>query len=155
MSTRDRARPSPSAARARGGSAKRRPPARRASGGRRGPRRIRAWQWGVVLGVVVAAGVAGVVLQAGRSPTSQTKVVTPTAAMGPAGSVIEGSSSAPVLLEEYGDFQCPVCKLFHDQMDATIQALVRSGQIRFAFHPLNVIDSHAPGSTESLRAARS
>jgi len=56
-------------------------------------------------------------------------------------------------MEEYGDFQCPVCKMFHDQMNTTIQQLVSSGAIRFAFHPLNVIDSHSPGSTESLRAA--
>ena len=105
------------------------------------------------MGVVVVAGVIGVALQASRSKTENTQIVTPTAPMGPNGSVIEGQPTAKVLLEEYGDFQCPVCKLFHDQMNATIQQLVRTGAIRFAFHPLNVIDSHSPGSTESLRAA--
>ena len=113
----------------------------------------RRWQWAVVVGVVIVAGVIGVALQASRSKTENTKVVTPTAAMGPNGSVIEGQPNAKVLMEEYGDFQCPVCKLFHDQMNTTIQQLVSTGAIRFAFHPLNVIDSHSPGSTESLRAA--
>jgi len=102
---------------------------------------------------VVVAGVVGVALQASRSKTENTQVVTPKGPMGPNGSVIEGQPAAKVLMEEYGDFQCPVCKAFHDQMNSTIQQLVNTGAIRFAFHPLNIIDSHSPGSTESLRAA--
>jgi protein-disulfide isomerase len=113
----------------------------------------RSWQWVLVGVVVVAAGVVGVALQASRSKTENTKVVVPKAAMGPSGSVAIGSKSAKVLLEEYGDFQCPVCKEFYDAMNPTIQQLVTNGTVRFAFHPLNIIDAHSPGSTESVRAA--
>jgi protein-disulfide isomerase len=126
---------------------------RRKRRARRQQRRARAWQWGLVVGVVVIAGAVGIAVQASRSKTENAKVVVPKAAMGPQGSVIEGKASAPVLLEEYGDFQCPVCKEFHDVMNATIQRLVAAGTIRFAFHPLNVIDSHSSGSTESVRSA--
>ncbi len=129
-------------------------PRPRATGrGRRWRPRTRSWQWALVLGVVVVGGIVGVAVQASRSPTENLKVVVPKGPMGPNGSVIEGQPSARVLVEEYGDFQCPICKLFHDSLEPTIQNLVDSGTIRFAFHPLNVIDSHAAGSTESLRAA--
>ena len=130
-----------------------RPQQRRIASQRRWRGRGRSWQWAVVLVVVVVAGIVGVALQASRSKTENTKVVVPTATMGPNGSVIVGQPSAKVLLEEYGDFQCPICKLFHDSLEPTVQALINNGTIRFAFHPLNVIDSHSPGSTESLRAA--
>jgi protein-disulfide isomerase len=112
-----------------------------------------SWQWGLVLAVVVVGGIVGVAVQASRSPTENLQVVIPKGPMGPNGSVIVGQPAAKVLVEEYGDFQCPVCKAFHDSVEATIQNLLNAGTIRFAFHPLNVIDSHSPGSTESLRAA--
>lgn len=115
--------------------------------------RSRSWQWALVLGVVVVGGIVGVAVQASRSPTENTPVITPKGPMGPNGSVIVGQPTASVLVEEYGDFQCPICKAFHDSVEPTIQNLLNAGTIRFAFHPLNVIDSHSPGSTELLRAA--
>ena len=121
--------------------------------GRRWRPRTRSWQWALVLGVVVVGGIVGVAVQASRSPTENLKVVVPKGPMGPNGSVIVGQPSARVLVEEYGDFQCPICKEFHDSLEPTIQNLLNAGTIRFAFHPLNIIDSHSPGSTESLRAA--
>ncbi|MGZ4753720.1 MAG: DsbA family protein [Acidimicrobiia bacterium] len=92
-----------------------------------------AWQWWVVAGVFAAALVIGIVVQSSRSKTENTKVVTPKHALGPNHSELEGSSSAPVLVQEYADFQCPTCKRFHDVTGPTVDALVSQGKIRFAY----------------------
>ena len=92
-----------------------------------------AWQWWLVIGVLVVAIVIGIVVQSNRSKNENAKVVTPKHALGPNGSELEGDKTAPVLVQEYADFQCPSCKAFHDRMGATVNALVQSGQIRFAY----------------------
>ena len=45
-----------------------------------------------------------------------------------------GSPTAPVLVEEYGDFQCPHCGEFEKTTYPTVQQLVNQGKIRFVFH---------------------
>jgi protein-disulfide isomerase len=92
-----------------------------------------AMQWWIVIGVVVVALVVGIVVQASRSKTENTKVVDPRHQLGPNDSEIEGSSSAPVLIQEYADFQCPSCKRFHDVFGSTVDDLVAQGKIRFAY----------------------
>jgi protein-disulfide isomerase len=90
-------------------------------------------QWWIVIGVFVVALVVGIVVQSTRSKSENTKVVTPKHALGPNDSEIEGAQSAPVLVQEYADFQCPSCKLFHDRVGATVDDLVRDKKIRFAY----------------------
>jgi protein-disulfide isomerase len=90
-------------------------------------------QWWIVIGVFVLAAVVGIVVQSTRSKSENTKVVTPKRELGPNDSEIEGSSSAPVLVQEYADFQCPTCKLFHDRVSSTVDDLVRQKKIRFAY----------------------
>ncbi len=92
-----------------------------------------ALQWWIVIGVVVVALVVGIVVQASRSKTENAKVVEPLHQLGPNDSEIEGSSSAPVLIQEYADFQCPSCKRFHDIFGSTVDDLVQQGKIRFAY----------------------
>ena len=91
------------------------------------------WQWWVVIGVFVVAIVIGVVVQSSRSKSENAKVVAPKHALGPNDSELEGEKTAPVLVQEYADFQCPSCKAFHDRMSATVDALVQTGKIRFAY----------------------
>jgi protein-disulfide isomerase len=85
--------------------------------------------------VLIVAVVAGVVVQSGRSPSGAT-VVKPAHALGPNGGEQRGSASAPVLVEEYGDFQCPHCADFQRTVGPTVDKLVDSGKIRFVFHPI-------------------
>ncbi len=106
-----------------------------------------AWQWWVVTGVVVVAIVIGVVVQSSRSKRENAKVVAPEHALGPNDSETEGASSAPVLVQEYADFQCPSCRAFHDVMAPTVDALVKTGKIRFAYTYFPFIGD------ESVRAA--
>jgi protein-disulfide isomerase len=106
------------------------PPRRRAT--KAGPLGI-AVQWWIVIGVVAVALVVGIIVQASRSETENAKVVVPKHQLGPNDSEIEGSSSAPVLIQEYADFQCPSCKQFHDIFGSTVNDLVRQGKIRYAY----------------------
>src|SRR6266699_437532 len=90
---------------------------------RRG-RRHPWWQLWTGIAVLVVALVAGIAIQSARSSSSGS-VVTPAHALGPGGGEQRGNASAPVLVEEYGDFQCPLCAgdqgkfwPYHDQLFA-------------------------------------
>ena len=96
-------------------------------------RRGLAWQWWVVLGVIIAAGVVGIAVQSSRSNTENANVVAPKHALGPNGSELVGDPSAPVLVQEYADFQCPTCKAFHDEVGSTLTRLIDAKTVRFAY----------------------
>jgi protein-disulfide isomerase len=87
----------------------------------------------IVLAVVVVAAVVGIVVQSSRSKSENATVVTPKHELGPNRTEIEGDPSAPVLVEEYGDYQCPSCEAFFQSTDPTIKQLVAEKKIRFAF----------------------
>jgi protein-disulfide isomerase len=87
----------------------------------------------VVLAVVVVAAVVGIVVQSSRSKSENATVATPKHELGPNRTEIEGDPSAPVLVEEYGDYQCPSCEAFFQSTDPTIKQLVAEKKIRFAF----------------------
>jgi protein-disulfide isomerase len=106
-----------------------------------------AMSWWIVIGVVAVALVVGIVVQTSRSETENAKVVVPKHQLGPNDSEIEGAASAPVLIQEYADFQCPSCKRFHDIFGSTIDDLVQQKKIRFAYTYFPFIGD------ESVRAA--
>jgi protein-disulfide isomerase len=95
------------------------------------------------------AAVAGTAIQASRAQSS-TAGAAPLHLLGPTNSEIEGLATAPVLVEEYGDYQCPACGLLHAQTGPTINQLVKAGTIRFAFHPFAFI---GPESVSAAAAA--
>jgi protein-disulfide isomerase len=108
---------------------------------RRGP----AWRvWGPVA-LVVAAVAVGVAIQAARSQSNKPQTA-PAHALVQGGEAL-GRASAPVLVEEYGDFQCPICAAFEKTTGPTVRKLVAQGRIRFVYHPLAFI------GPESLSAA--
>ena len=92
-----------------------------------------AKQWWIVIGVIVVAIAVGVIVQTPRSKNENATVVNPARDLGPNNSEIEGDASAPVLVQEYADFQCPSCKGFHDTISPTVDDLVKAGKIRFAY----------------------
>jgi protein-disulfide isomerase len=63
-----------------------------------------------------------------------------------------GPVAAPVVVSEWGDFQCPFCRAFdQDTQPALIGWYVDSGQVRFEWHDLAKI---GPESVLAARAAR-
>lgn len=108
--------------------------------------------WGVV-GLLVLAAVVGLVVQSQRSPGSGQPVVTPAVVNGPDNGVLEGRASAPVLVDEYGDFTCPICQRFQATMGLTIVRLVRQGTIRFNYHPLDLLLQNGQDTYQAANAA--
>ena len=66
-----------------------------------------------------------------------------------------GPDTAPVTLVEFGDYQCPFCKRFHDQV---LPALLKQyeGKVRFVFrsYPIRAIHVYAQSAAEAAQCAR-
>jgi protein-disulfide isomerase len=86
-----------------------------------------------VVGLLAAAAVVGVMIQSGRSGSGT--VVQPAHVVGAGGAELIGDANAPVLVEEYGDFQCPTCASWDRSVFPTVERLVDEGKIRFAYYP--------------------
>ena len=48
-------------------------------------------------------------------------------------------AGAPTL-DVFEDFQCPACKLFEDQMGATVASLAREGKVKAVYHIKTFLD---------------
>jgi len=97
----------------------------------------------------VVAVVAGIAFQSARS-NRQVSVAVPAHDLGPNGGELLGRASAPVLVEEYGDFRCPVCGQWERTVGPTVRRLVDQGRIRFEYHPIAFI---GPESVAAANAA--
>ena len=61
-----------------------------------------------------------------------------------------GIPEAPILVVEYGDYQCPFCVKFHrESMERLMSEYIQSGLIRFEFHEYPIIDSNDDGSFDT------
>ncbi len=73
-----------------------------------------------------------------------------------------GDPNAPIKIEEFGDFQCPFCRRFHEETEPLLkQYYVDTGQVQFVFRSMGnfVSDNIAqgrgtPATTESRDAAQ-
>lgn len=113
---------------------------RKADPKKRRPYRAPWWHtWWPVLAVVALAAVAGLAYQGFRSSAPPPSGSSVPGFVTADGSVLRGNASAPVLIDEYGDFQCPVCKRWEQTGGPAVQALVDSGRVRFAYHPIAIL----------------
>jgi protein-disulfide isomerase len=66
-----------------------------------------------------------------------------------------GPADAPVAVDVYEDFQCPVCKAFEDSTGATLAQLVDDGTVQLRYHGMAFLDTSANDqySTRALNAA--
>ena len=66
---------------------------------------------------------------------------------------LRGRADAPVLIEEYGDFQCPPCGMFHPVLKRIEQEY--ETQVRVAFHhfPIRTQHKHAVEAARAAEAA--
>ncbi len=64
-----------------------------------------------------------------------------------------GDANAPVVVIEYGDFQCPVCLRFFDEtLPAIEQEYIDAGQVRWVFRHFPLTQFH-PNAEAAARAA--
>lgn len=109
------------------------------------------WILPTVVALLVAALIGGIVFLAQQDISG---INEPSSATGPDGSQLIGDPDAPVLVEEYADFQCPACADFERRTAPVIKELVDEGKIRFAFHPIAILDRPGTsGSRDSAAAA--
>jgi protein-disulfide isomerase len=58
-----------------------------------------------------------------------------------------------VLVEEYGDFQCPICGQWERDVGPTVRRLVDQGRIRFDYHPIAFIGPESLAAANAAEAA--
>lgn len=66
-----------------------------------------------------------------------------------------GDESAPVTVEVYVDYMCPVCGRFEAVNGESLTALREAGSVRVVFHPIAILDRYSQGTEYSTRAASS
>lgn len=67
-----------------------------------------------------------------------------------------GAASAPLVVVEYGDFECPVCGRFFDETYATIKSeYVDTGRVQWVFRhfPLRSLHPRAQAAAEAAECA--
>jgi protein-disulfide isomerase len=67
--------------------------------------------------------------------------------------VTVGKSTAPVVLDVYEDFQCPICLELEQAAGTDIANLIKNGTVRVNYHMLSFLDSSSNGNRYSSRAA--
>ena len=64
-----------------------------------------------------------------------------------------GDPDAPVVVEEFSDFQCPFCRRFHDEtFPQIVEEYVRTGKVYFVYRHFPIVDRNDPAQ-ESHTAA--
>lgn len=115
----------------------------------------KAW---IVFSVVVIALFAGLIVSSNQnkvdvSSVDNTKISQPSADNGNIGEHVFGKADSPVVLIEYGDFQCPGCGTAHPTLKSLSEKY--EGQIAFVFRnfPLTSIHPNALAAAASAEAA--
>lgn len=66
-----------------------------------------------------------------------------------------GNADAPVTIDLYEDFQCPVCKQFEQLTGPTIDQLIQQGTVRVIYHPLAFLNQMSSTKYSSRASAAS
>jgi protein-disulfide isomerase len=119
-------------------------------------RRKRLVVGAVVAAVIVLAAGIGIVVGVSRGGgggpvAAPPDAVTAGSPVG-AGGLLIGRATAPVTLDLYEDFTCPICGEFEKGDGATVGTLIAAGKVKVRYHMLSFIDDKN-GSTYSHRSA--
>ncbi|WP_322763035.1 DsbA family protein [Frankia sp. Cr2] len=99
----------------------------------------------VAVAVLALVGVIGFAVQSSR--TGATPVVLPANATGSDNGIVVGKATAPVTVDFYEDFQCPICENLETSLGPTVQQLIDAGEIKAVYHMMSFLGQ------ESVRAA--
>jgi protein-disulfide isomerase len=109
----------------------------------------------VVLVVLVLVGIGiAVGTSSSKKPTTvlRPKDAVTTGAPVAQGAVLVGKATAPVTLDLYEDFNCPICGQFEKADGASLTTMVNAGKVKIRYHMLSFIDDHN-GGTYSHRSS--
>jgi protein-disulfide isomerase len=121
----------------------------------RGQRRQRTLIGAIVAAVVVVAAVlVTIAVQNSRTATAANAAV-PANTVDSGQVVVVGQTTAPVTIDLYEDFQCPVCQNFESTTGSTLASLVSAGTVQLHYHGMAFLDTSANDkySTRALNAA--
>lgn len=126
----------------------------------------------IIIAVVLVAALAGGALMMRSSetsttqpnlaqmpPTVRTSAPTATTQPRPAAPVnlqnahVRGRADAPVLVEEYGDFQCPPCGFLHPILKRLEGEYATQLRVVFRHYPLRSMHKHADEAARAAEAA--
>jgi protein-disulfide isomerase len=123
-------------------------------------RRRQARRRGQVVTAACAAGLValtgvGLAVQAQRNQTHTAPAAAYTGPVSAAGTdgIVVGYPDAPVTVDLYEDFMCPVCGLFESRTGADLLTLAADHRAKLAYHLLNFLDRLSSGTAYSSRAA--
>ena len=108
------------------------------------PRRVNWWVFGA-LGAILIIAFGAFVLQQNQNKvepveTSQDKSM--------------GNADAPVVVVEYGDYQCPACGRFATtEKPKIVEDFVNTGQVRFVFRNFQFIGEESQWAAEAAECA--
>ena len=110
----------------------------------------------IIAGVLLLAFVAGAILYkrmkpAGPQPAPKQAPVT--IAPGADPPRVRGVGNSPVVIEEFGDFECPPCGLLHPLMKQLEQEYGSKLTVIFRNNPLTQIHKHAYDAARAAEAA--
>lgn len=100
--------------------------------------------------LVVFAGVIGFGLYRAQEKTAGGGGVPPHAT---ASGIPIGNAGAPVTLDVFLDYQCPVCKQFEALTGPTIDQLVQQDKLRVIYHPVAFLDRMSSTNYSSRASA--
>jgi protein-disulfide isomerase len=100
--------------------------------------------------VVALVSVVGIGVQANRAKIQGDLTATNASVNN---GVVAGKAGAPVTVDVFEDFQCPICLQFEQASAKDIAAKVKAGQIRARYHTMAFLDSASSGNRYSTRAA--
>ena len=71
-----------------------------------------------------------------RSQAQIQSIITPTSIDFPQGEGLAmGDPNAPVVIDEFSDFQCPACQFFHEQtLEQVVDQYIKTGDVYYIFH---------------------
>ncbi|HEX5451749.1 MAG TPA: thioredoxin domain-containing protein [Candidatus Limnocylindrales bacterium] len=103
----------------------------------------------VIVGVAIIAVAAG--FRLGSAPRPLAAPTTSYAGLPVHGTTV-GAASAPVVMQIYSDFQCPICERFlTTELPGLLRDFVTPGTLRIESHDIDVVDR--AGGRESLELA--
>jgi protein-disulfide isomerase len=119
---------------------------------------------GVIVVVVIAAAIFGGIFYQKQQATAAATAIIPAATvdgsdqypavLDPAtATVLVGKPSAPITIDAYEDFLCPICGQFETANSPAIDKQLQAGTVKVRYHMLNLLDDRSTPSGYSTMAA--